>query len=376
MPSTGRAVEWRLIWCDPWLRALTCWLPLLLCGWMTWLFSDGLIRELPVGVSDQDHSAFSRQLSRAVDAHPAMQLRAQFNAVEQGTAALRRGDVYALVYIPADFEKQVRLGRQPQIHVFFNAQMLLVGRLLSGSLQQSLGTVAAQWGVGHSLITHPVPGAALGDAVPLNNQLTSLFNNGGNYAQFLVSALLPALWQILILVAAISLLARRHQLGLEPCCRWSDAGWRLIRCFYPLWLLYSIWGALMLLWFYAVQGWPQVGSLWLQLLAQGFMVLACLAMGALFFWVTRDGPRAMSLAAGYSAPAFAFMGVTFPVQNMDLLARAWRSLLPVAHYTELQIGQASLGITGFAAWLPLGYLLLFLLVWPLVMVLMCRRPHV
>ena len=30
---------------------------------------------------------------------------------------------------------------------------------------------------------------------------------------------------------------------------------------------------------------------------------------ALLYWLVRDGARAMSLAAGYSAPAFAFLGV-------------------------------------------------------------------
>ena len=91
--------------------------------------------------------------------------------------------------------------------------------------------------------------------------------------------------------------------------------------------------------------------------------------------ILKDGARAMSLAAGYAAPAFAFLGVTFPTSQMDQLALFWRSLLPVSHYIELQIGQASIGLLGPAAWAPLWSLLPFMLIWPLVALLMRRGAH-
>ena len=193
MPDSGMSGTWRLLWLDGWLRALTCWLPLLLFGWMTWLFNGGQVREMPVGLVDLDHSAYSRQLARQLDASSAMRLAAEYASPLAGSDALRAGQIYGLVLIPDDFEKQVRQGRQPTLTVFYNSQLLLVGRMLSASMQQSLGTLAAQWSVGRSLVQRPVPLAAIGIAVPLTSQLTALFNLGGNYAQFLLSGLLPAL---------------------------------------------------------------------------------------------------------------------------------------------------------------------------------------
>lgn len=43
------------IWGDPWLRALVAWIPLLLGVWVCLLFQGGLVRELPIGLIDQDH---------------------------------------------------------------------------------------------------------------------------------------------------------------------------------------------------------------------------------------------------------------------------------------------------------------------------------
>jgi len=149
----------------------------------------------------------------------------------------------------------------------------------------------------------------------------------------------------------------------------------LVRLLSPLFLIYWCWGLVLVWLLFGWFGWPMVGSWALIFLAQGLTVLACLGMGALLYGLTRDGARAMSLAAGYSAPAFAFLGVTFPTADMNGLAQCWRALLPASHYAELQIGQASLGLLGRAAWMPVVALLMFMLVWPLVVWLLGRAGH-
>ena len=53
----------------------------------------------------------------------------------------------------------------------------------------------------------------------------------------------------------------------------------------------------------------------------------------------------------------------------------WRALLPVSHYAELQLGQASLGLVGQAAWQPVLALLGFVPLWLLVAGLQGRRSH-
>ncbi|MGS0728950.1 ABC transporter permease, partial [Shewanella sp. 0m-11] len=43
------------------------------------------------------------------------------------------------------------------------------------------------------------------------------------------------------------------------------------------------------------------------------------------------------------APAFAFMGVTFPVHEMPALAQWWRVIMPTSHYIETHIAVVSYG---------------------------------
>ena len=64
-------------------------------------------------------------------------------------------------------------------------------------------------------------------------------------------------------------------------------------------------------------GYPMQGS-WLVLTAGlGLASAACVTMGAFFYAIIRDPARA-SLAGAYTAPGFAFMGVTFPVSAMGM----------------------------------------------------------
>lgn len=354
---------------DPWQQALLLWLPLLLGFWLWSLFGNGLPRDLPIGVLDQDGTTLSRRIGQLLDDTAGLQVTRHFSQWPEAADALRTGRIYGLVILPYEFEKDVRLGKQPVVEARYNSQMLLVGRLVNGSLQQALGTANASLS-GLTALAHgtPSPGV-LGQAAPIRVQITPLFNLSTNYAQFLLSAIWPAIWQIFCVVPVIVGLAR-HTSQLPEGLRRPAVDLPLLL---PYWLIAWGWGALMLLAFH-LAGWPLAGSLAMLLLGQGLMVGGSLALGCLLYLLTRDGTRAMSLAAAFTAPSLAFIGITFPTEQMNGFASFWRSLLPVAHYVDLQVQQGHYAMTGLAAWLPIRNLLLFGLLW-LPVIWLSRRAR-
>ncbi|GAA4501008.1 ABC transporter permease [Pseudaeromonas paramecii] len=367
MPTNRWTAPWRLIGQDRWQLALLLWLPLLLGLWLWSLFGNGLPRDLPIGVLDQDGSHLSRRVSQLLDDSAGLQVTRQFSQWPEAADALRSGRLYGLVILPYEFEKDVRLGKQPVVEARYNGQLLLVGRLVNGSLQQALGTANASL-AGLTALAHGVPSpGALGQAAPIRVQITPLFNLSTNYAQFLLSAIWPAIWQILCVLPLLVGLARHQQQTPDWLGRLG------LPLLLPYWLIGWGWGALMLLAF-QLAGWPLAGSLAMLLLGQGLMVGASLAIGCLLYLLTRDGTRAMSLAAAFSAPALAFIGITFPAEQMNGFASVWRSLLPVSHYVDLQVQQGHYAMTGLAAWLPIRNLLLFGLLW-LPVVWIIRRAR-
>ncbi|CAH8208417.1 Multidrug ABC transporter permease [Vibrio aestuarianus] len=367
--------QWPLLRHDPWLLSCLTWVPIVLAFSIWWIFSQGIARDLPIGIVDLSHSQLSRQLVREFDATSTMMVEKHYQDINQAKNALVESNIYAYVVIPYGFDKSIMRGEQPQVSTFFNSQYILVSKLINSAVVQAQSTFNAQIDVMKTLASsNHTTLSAMGRAVPIRTQMTPLFNLNTNYAQFLVSAAIPAIWQIVIVVSTIMILAANHRhFGLETWLgdRPLYVLARTLNRYTPLFMLQGIG---FLIWFYQWLDWPMQGSFGILIVAQVFTTIACIIMGGLFFFLTLDPARAMSFAGAYTAPSFAFMGITFPVTDMNSLAQFWRSLLPISHYIEVQVSQVSYGAT---AWRSFEYLVPMLgYGLPLVLMLLLIKKHI
>lgn len=347
---------------DPWLLSLVSWIPPLLFAIMWWMFSQGIATDISIGVVDLDKSRASRSLVRHYNASPSFAVDDTFLTVQEGASALRSGAIYALVILPDDLEKKTIQGRPPQVTAFVNSQFLLIGKIVNSALLQTQGTFTTKVEVIKNMAAAtPVTDMALTSAMPISSQMTPLFNISKNYAQFLVSAILPAIWQILMVATAvISMAAAQRKYGLSPWLG-SAPGRSLLAKITVLTTLFWLHGVFFLSLMYVWLGWPMRGDWSLLLAALAVTAWVSIGIGCLIFLLTLDAARSLSIAAAYVAPGLAFMGVTFPVTDMTLPARIWRSFIPVCHYIEIQFGQVNYGAPLVTAVPQLQKLALFLL---------------
>ncbi|MBY5944942.1 ABC transporter permease [Photobacterium rosenbergii] len=358
------AREWRLIREERWLLSLTTWLPLMLFAIIWAIFSSGIARDLPVGVVDLDHSQLSRQLVRYYDANPTLAVANTYPSVAEGSHALKGGDIYALVVIPTNLEQDTKLGKSPTATVFYNSQFVLIGKLVKSAVVQAQGTLNAQIDTLRNMASGSrVPQQALGLAVPVRNQITPLYNSNSHYGQFLVSATIPAIWQIAIVITTIIALSAEQRKGGLKAWLGSAPTRHLIIKLMPYTLLFFIQGLIFITVLYGALNWPMHGQWWILLFAQLLMVLACQGVACVLFLFTLDATKAMSLAAGFTAPAFAFVGVTFPATDMPNFALVWRAMLPATHYLDVQLHQVNHGMTFQQATPQLLCLMAFLITW-------------
>ena len=363
---------------DKWLFSCLTWVPILLAVTMWGVFSAGIARDLPIGVVDLQHSQLSRKMIQSLDASSTLSVDYHYTRATEAKNAMIEGDIYAYAVIPPQFDQDILLHRQPQLSVFFNSQYILVAKLINSAVTQSQGYFDAQLeAMGNLAKGNTTTLAAIAQAVPISTQITALFNRNTNYAQFLVTAIVPAIWQICVVVSTILILAAHFRiygngnnsfafLGDRPFTRLS----KILGQYIPLFMTQ---GALFLIWFYVLLDWPMEGSYLVMLLAQFVTTIACIIMGALFFFLSMDPARAMSFAGAFTAPSFAFMGITFPVSDMNALAHAWRGLLPITHYIEVQVDQASYGASAAQSigslWPMVGYII------PLLMTAALMAKH-
>ncbi|MGI2132888.1 ABC transporter permease [Shewanella baltica] len=366
--------ELSALWRDPWQLALISYIPLIgiFCLW--WLFSAGLPRQLPVAIVDQDHSQLSRMLTRQLKANPVTEPQ-NFTDLAAAVSAMQQAKVYAIVVFPYDMKKDLLTGHKPTIDVRYNSQFLLVGKLLSSQIQLSLGDGLLQV-AGLKQLANGTPKSQVAvNLSPIKSQTTALFNRNNNYIGFLVPPVLVALWQLLsMLVMANSL---NRELHLAPTIQVNGISNTLTEHFWPKVLakvalftpILMLQGGFILAWLYLYLALPMAGSLALLLLAQLVMLLAVWSVVLLIFVVMRDSARVISFCTALFAPAFAFMGITFPTHDMPQLAQWWRLIMPSSHYIESHVSVVSYGAAwpnvasqlssywGFICLLPLIYLL-------------------
>lgn len=366
--------ELRALWRDPWQLALISYIPLLgiLCLW--WLFSAGLPRQLPVAIVDQDHSQLSRMLTRQLKANPVTEPRS-FTDLPSAVEAMQQAQVYAVVVFPHDMKKDLLTGHKPTIDVRYNSQFLLVGKLLSSQIQLSLGDGLLQVAGLKQLMTGTPKSQVAVNLSPVKSQTTALFNRNNNYIGFLVPPVLVALWQLLsMLVMANSL---NRELHLNAAQSEKGISNRLTEHFWPKVLakillftpILMLQGGFILTWLYLYLALPFAGSLALLLFAQLIMLLAVWGLVLFIFVLMRDSARVISFCTALFAPAFAFMGITFPTHEMPQLAQWWRLIMPSSHYIESHVSVVSYGAAwptlaqqlssywGFIGLLPLIYFL-------------------
>lgn len=366
--------QWAIVRKDKWLLSCLTWIPLLLAASIWLIFSQGIARDLPVAVVDLEHSQISQQFTRLVDASPTLQVTQKYSSASDAAKAMIERDIYGYVVIPRHFDRDLLLGLNPQVSVFYNSQFILIGKLVNSALLQAQGTFNAQLEVVKQL-SHgdTTVQSALGQAVTVQSQITPLFNKNTSYAQFLVSAVIPALWQIMIVVGTILVLtANVRARGLHAWL--SNAPMKsLTSTLTPYLVLFLMFGIAFSFWFYVLLDWPFNGSFVALTVAQLLTVISCIIMGCLFFFLTLDPARAMSFAGAFTAPSFAFMGITFPVTDMNTAAQIWRSLLPVSHYIEVQTAQSSYGVSAAQSLISLSSMLWYAI--PAFAVMLLIKKH-
>ena len=307
------------------------------------IFQEGVVRELPVVAVDQDRSSLSRMVLHNIEASPTVKISAMPLSVKEAMDLVKETKAYALIVIPPHFEKETLLQKNPHITAMINTQYILVGKILTSALSTTIMSSSAQVEYVKNLVERQNPDAAINAISPIGLQISPFFNMYQNYFYFLVSALLPAIWQIFIVIATLVAVGTifKAQKESEFFKETKYTGSKLIGLMFPYTLAFMFMGILYTLYLYSM--WEFQGSFTVLFLGMFLTVVAYQFIAYLLFATGFDYARSLSLGAVYTAPAFAFLGITFPIYNMNGFALFWRDMLPISHYTQLQLSQANYG---------------------------------
>lgn len=344
--------EWRRFLATPRLWWLVLVLPLLLPGLLVAIFAERAPQQLPVAVLDYDDSDVSRQLQRALAATPGLAPQQHRPDLALAGAAVRRGEVYAVIAIPPGFGRAVLRAEQPRVQLYFNRQTTTAGNIVLRDVRTAVGTL----GVGIGLAQGVLP-AVLVETHPL-------YNPGLDFARFLALPLAVAVLHVLMVVVAIDVTGR--ELREHTAGHWlAAAGGRTAPALLGKLLPYALWfvvyGPAILWLLVRLLGLELRGSLGLWMLGWTALVAACFGLGVFLVGMLGNLRMATSVASVLISPAFAYSGMTFPAVAMAGFAAFWSFALPLGHFLNLQAGQLALAAPADSALVHVFWLSLFAL---------------
>ena len=341
------------------------------------IFYKGVVHDMPIAVVDNDKSKLSRELLFNIDSSATMKITHNLNSLKEAIELVKCGEVYGVVIIPSNFLKDTLLQKQPKVTAMLNTQYILIGKILTSALSSTVMQSSAQVEYVKTLNTLQNPKATINSILPIGLQITPFFNTYQNYFLFLVSALLPSIWQIFIVVTTIVAFGSMFKAKQErEFFKGRFIEMKIIGMLLPYTAVYMLLGIMYLFFIYGTLGWSFQGSFALMIFGMFLTTVAYQGIALLFFVTGFDYARSLSLGAVYTAPAFAFLGVTFPIYNMNALALFWRDMLPVSYLVELQISQANYGANIFLELDKLIYLFAFWIVFIPVFAAFRRRLKV
>ena len=318
-------------------------IPLSLAILIISIFGRGVVYKIPVVVVDNDHSKLSRLFTTHLDSSPTMDITYRVSSTKEALSLVQSAKAYTAIIIPHDFEKSVMLHLQPKITAMINTQYILIGKIITADLTSIVMKSSAEIEYIKSLADTQNSSISIAKVAPIGIQITPFFNTYKNYFYFLVSALIPAIWQIFIVITmliAIGGMTKEHRLGEFFKDRRHTLA-KLIGLALPYTVIYTLWGVVFLLYLYSQ--WSFQGSFTVLIFALFLTVIAYQSVALLLFVTGFDYAKSLSLGAVYTAPAFAFLGITFPIYSMNDFALLWRDILPLSHYLQIQISQANYG---------------------------------
>ncbi|NPA66367.1 MAG: ABC transporter permease [Epsilonproteobacteria bacterium] len=335
--------------------------PVFLFFLMIVIFSKGVLEEMPIAVVDLDNSQLSREVTFAIESTKTLHVKYKLSSAKEAKALLSEGKIYAMVVIPHDLYKQTLLKMQPRITAMINTQYLLIGKMILSTLSSAVMSVSAKIEVAQHLVEEQNTKTVLQKVAPISLQINSFFNTYQNYFYFLVLALVPSIWQIIVTVATVVAFGEMVKTGKDKEYFKENTIGKIIGKMLPYTFVYSLTLIFFLCYMFGVRNWEFQGEWSVVVGAVVFTTIAYQIVGLFLLSINFDYARALSLSAVYTAPAFAFLGITFPAYSMNDFALFWRDMLPISYFMEILISQANYG-SDIMLTLPwIGSIILFFL---------------
>jgi len=330
----------------PWDLALVSWFPALVMTLAWAIFAQGVNVKLPLAFVDEDHSPGSRRLAVALEAARSTAIAARPGTLEEAWPLVRARQAYAVVHVPADWERRSQRGDPLPVVLYTNQQYHAAGTSLTNDVVGAIESVAG----GRALTTLAGLGGGFVGAErragAVRIELRTLYAPQLSFERSLAGALLPTILQMFVLGGAAYAIGREFRDSTAGAWIASADGGIIAALFgklLPLLLCFVALAIGIVAWLAGYRGWTANGSILGFSLGLLTLVIACCAIPAMIVGLTGTLRIALGLVAFVNVTAISFSGFTYPLYSMTTAAKVWGAVLPFQYFYEIEQQQWNMG---------------------------------
>ncbi len=204
------ADETRAIWKDEGVIIFFILVPLLYPLLYSWIYTNEVVREVPVAVVDLSRSDMSREFVRRIDASPDTKVACFCNSLDEAKDMIGRQEAFGAIYLPRDFQTNVMRMEQSRVSVFCDMSFMLYYKAIFQTATAVAGDMnakiqierAGNWTAREDEIT----------TKPLDFEEVQTFNSTGGYGNFIIPGVLMLIIQQTLLLGVGMLGGTRREM--------------------------------------------------------------------------------------------------------------------------------------------------------------------
>lgn len=167
----------------------------------SFIYTNEVVRDMPVCVVDLSDTPESRHFTRQLDATPDVEVAYRVNDFEEGQRLMREQKVHGLLFFPADYAEKMQKMQQSPLEIYTDMGFMLYYKAFY------LATYNVMLEQKHPLM------ADNADVIKVHDY--PMFNTPGGYGNFLLPAVLVLILQQTMLLGMATQVGTRRQRGLR-----------------------------------------------------------------------------------------------------------------------------------------------------------------
>ena len=356
--------ETKRIFSSPTYWFATLILPLFILSVMATMFGNGLIRELPVGIVDNDNSQLSRSMARNIESVPELHVTKIYSNIAEAQNDIKAKKIYGYMYICKDFERNIKANRKVELPFYYHFALLSVGgEVLSGFYSYLVDFATLPLHEATQKLSIDKEKANI-IAMPVTADFHPLNNPSLDYIIYLSFPYFYVILQILILLTIAYCIGREFK--ENSTSMWlTTAGNNRIVALYgkltPYFVIYSIISCFANVILFKTLEIPIESSILSVSLTSILFVAATISVSVFIFSIHPKLASIIGFISMFGSLGATMVGVTFPIQAMPVVVEWASYLFPARHFTVLSQNLCYEGLNLAYTWPHYATLLLFCL---------------